>query len=188
MDRTMQTHRFDDALAGALRLHRATDGPRLHILAHVAAATALDAETGGRLTLERAIALATEAHAGQTDKAGAAYILHPLRVMLAQESDEARIVGVLHDVVEDTPVTLDHLTAMGASDAVLQGLEAVTRRRDESYEAFVARAGADPLGRPVKTADLRDNMDLTRIAAPTERDHARLDRYRAALAALGEAV
>jgi hypothetical protein len=181
MDGIMASHRFDDALASALRLHRA-DRAETPALAH------LLADRQGGLSLERAIAIAAEAHAGQTDKAGAPYILHPLRVMQAQESDEARILGVLHDVVEDTPVTLDHLAAMGASDAVLRGLEAVTRRPDESYEAFVQRAGADPLGRPVKIADLRDNMDLGRIAAPGEQDHARLARYRAALAALGDAV
>lgn len=181
----MLTHRFDDALDRAAQLHQAEGGQPLPLLAHIAAAGALDAGQGGHLTLERAIALAAEAHAGQTDKAGAPYILHPLRVMQAQPTAEARIVGVLHDVVEDTPVTLDHLAAMGAPDAVLRGLEAVTRRADESYEAFVARAGADPLGRPVKIADLRDNMDLSRIAAPSDRDHARLDRYRAALDALG---
>lgn len=185
----MLTHRFDDALAFAARLHRETrSGPRPPLLAHLAEACSLEAEHGGHLTLERAIALAAEAHAGQTDKAGVPYILHPLRVMQAQPTTEARIVGVLHDVVEDTPVTLDHLAAMGAPDAVLRGLEAVTRRADESYVAFVARAGADPLGRPVKIADLRDNVDLSRIKTPTDRDHARLDRYRAALTALGEAI
>jgi (p)ppGpp synthase/HD superfamily hydrolase len=178
----MQTHRFDDALAGALRPQA---GPRVPVLAHLAAASVRAAEAGGRLTLERAVALAAEAHAGQTDKAGAPYILHPLRVMLAQQSEEARIVGVLHDVVEDTPVRLDHLAAMGTSEAVLRGLDAVTRRDGESYEAYVARAGTDPLGRMVKIADLRDNMDLTRLAAPTGHDHARIGRYRAALAALG---
>lgn len=183
----MQTHRFDDALARAVRLHgERRGGSDIPFLAHFLALARADREAP--LSLERAVALAAEAHAGQIDKAGTPYILHPLRVMLAQQSDEARIVGVLHDVVEDTPVTFDDLAAIGASDAVLQGLEAVTRRGDESYDAFVERAGADPLGRPVKVADLRDNMDLTRIAAPTERDHARLDRYRAALAALGQAV
>lgn len=176
----MATHRFDDALASALR-HHAAAGAETPALAY------LLAERRGALTLERAVAIAAEAHAGQTDKAGAPYILHPLRVMAAQEGDAARIVGVLHDVVEDSPVTLDHLAAAGASEAVLRGLDAVTRRAEESYEAFVARAGADPLGRAVKIADLRDNMDLARIAQPSDKDRARLARYARALAQLGAA-
>lgn len=105
--------------------------------------------------------------------------------MQAQESAAARIVGLLHDVVEDTPVTLDHLAAAGAEAPVLRGLDAVTRRAGESYEAFVLRAGTDPVGRAVKIADLRDNMDLTRIAAPSDKDRPRLDRYARALAQLG---
>src|SRR4051812_31424399 len=116
-------------------------------------------------TLERAIAIAAEAHAGQVDKAGAPYILHPLRVMLSVETTDERIVAVLHDVVEDCPGwTAERLRDEGFSTAVLRGVDAVTKRDGESYESFVVRAAADPLGRAVKIADLRDNMDLRRIA------------------------
>lgn len=137
-------------------------------------------------TLERAVALAAEAHAGQQDKVGEAYILHPLRVMLAVRTTEERIVGVLHDVVEDTPWTLDGLRAEGFSPAVVEAVDALTRREGEDYFDFVLRAGAHPLARPVKVADLRDNLDLTRIAAPTQRDYDRCERYRQALELLGE--
>lgn len=135
-------------------------------------------------TLERAIAIAANAHAGQTDKAGVAYILHPLRVMLLLETEAERIVGVLHDVVEDTPITFDDLRAAGFTDEILAALDSVTRRDDEDYEAFVQRAGENPIGRQVKLADLKDNSDLSRIAAPTEKDYARLEKYRRAIAAL----
>lgn len=136
-------------------------------------------------TLERAIAIAVAAHAGQTDKAGMPYILHPLRVMFSLDTTEARIVGVLHDVVEDCPDwSLNRLLGEGFSPTVLAALEAVTKREsehgDENYMAFVARAGADPVGRQVKIADLRDNMDLTRITELSDKDVARLKRYRAA--------
>lgn len=134
--------------------------------------------------LERAIAIAADAHAGQVDKAGAPYILHPLRVMLAQTDPEARLVAVLHDVVEDSEWTADALRAEGFSDAVLRGIDAVTRREGETYEAFVERARLDPLGRPVKRADLIDNSDLSRIADPTEKDRDRVEKYRRALAIL----
>lgn len=137
-------------------------------------------------TLERAIAIAAEAHAGQEDKAHQPYILHPLRVMLRVRSAEERIVAVLHDVVEDTPWTLEQLAAEGFSPAVIAGLDAVTRRDGEDYLPFVERAATDPIGRVVKRADLMDNLDVGRITSPTERDLARLERYRAALRLLEE--
>lgn len=138
-------------------------------------------------TLERAIAIAKEAHAGQIDKAGKPYIGHPLRVMAAVEGDDAKIVGVLHDVVEDCPAwTFDRLRAEGFSDAVLRSLQSVTKRKGkgEPYEDFVARAARDPIGRRVKRADLVDNMDLSRISNPTERDYQRIEKYKRALAQL----
>jgi (p)ppGpp synthase/HD superfamily hydrolase len=137
-----------------------------------------------RPTLEDAVALAAKAHRGQIDKSGQPYFLHPLRVMLRLEGETARMAGVLHDVVEDTAVTLDDLRAAGYSEDVCAAVESVTRRSDETYEEFVARAGRHPVGRLVKLADLEDNMDMRRISHPTSRDWARLERYRAARAAL----
>ena len=140
------------------------------------------------MTLERAIAIAAEAHAGQKDKAGGPYILHPLRVMLAVPALDERIVAALHDVVEDTPWTLEALRAEGFSDDVVAAVDAMTRRDGEDYFEFVRRAVAHRTARPVKIADLRDNMNVARIAAATDRDHARIDRYREALRILGEPV
>jgi (p)ppGpp synthase/HD superfamily hydrolase len=137
--------------------------------------------------LERAIEIAARAHAGQFDKAGAPYILHPLRVMLACKSPDARVAAVLHDVVEDSPWTLEQLRAEGFSEAVLNAVDRVTKRPDEqapddeTYFRFVRRAMQDPIAREVKRADLIDNRDLTRISSPTPRDHERLERYRKAL-------
>lgn len=136
-------------------------------------------------TLERAIAIAAEAHAGQVDKGGEPYILHPLRVMLRLESVEDRIVGVLHDVVEDNATwPLAALRAEGFSDTILEAIDAVTRRDDEDYETFVRRAGRNMIGRRVKLADLADNMELTRIKTPGPEDQARMERYRKARASL----
>lgn len=136
-------------------------------------------------TLNCAIAIAAEAHASQVDKAGQPYILHSLRVMLRLGSEEERIVGVLHDVVEDCPGwTLDRLRQEGFPEPVLVAIESVTKRNGESYEAFVQRAGADPIGRAVKLADLADNMDRTRLAEVTPKDEARLARYARAVEAL----
>ncbi|MBW6418588.1 hypothetical protein [Celeribacter sp. PS-C1] len=136
------------------------------------------------MDLERAIEIAASAHRGQIDKAGQLYILHPLRVMLACEGQAARIVAVLHDVIEDTDWTSDALRKEGASADILAALDAVTKRKGESYSEFIERAAQNPIGRDVKMADLRDNMDLSRIAEPSAADLARMDRYRSALRTL----
>ncbi|NRF67353.1 bifunctional (p)ppGpp synthetase/guanosine-3',5'-bis(diphosphate) 3'-pyrophosphohydrolase [Aquincola sp. S2] len=128
-------------------------------------------------TLERAIQIAARAHAGQVDKAGQPYILHPLRVMLAVKRPPERIAAVLHDVVEDTSVTLDELRSEGFPEEVLQAVRALTKTKGEDRLAAAARAAANPIARAVKLADVTDNMDLSRIAQPTEADHARLKIY-----------
>lgn len=128
-------------------------------------------------TLARAIAIAADAHEGQTDKAGAPYVLHPLRLMQRFDDAEARTVAVLHDVVEDTPWTLEALRAEGFDEAVLAALDALTRRDGEGWETFIERVAADPLATRVKRADLEDNMDLRRLATLGERDLERLQRY-----------
>jgi (p)ppGpp synthase/HD superfamily hydrolase len=129
-------------------------------------------------TLERAIELAVTHHRGQRDKAGLPYILHPLRVMLACQGEEAQMVAVMHDLLEDTPLTQEDLRREGFSAAVIEGVLSVTRQEQESYEEFVLRAKAHPLGRAVKLADLEDNMDVRRLAALTDKDLTRLQRYR----------
>ncbi|HLL81001.1 MAG TPA: hypothetical protein VK420_00060 [Longimicrobium sp.] len=135
-------------------------------------------------TLEDAIALAASAHRGQVDKAGQPYILHPLRLMLRLESDAERMTAVLHDVVEDTAVSLDQLAGLGYPREVLDALELLTRRPTDTYEAFIERVSGNALARRVKLADLEDNMDVRRLPAVTAKDAERLARYRAAWARL----
>ncbi|QSQ19860.1 GTP pyrophosphokinase [Pyxidicoccus parkwayensis] len=137
-------------------------------------------------TVEDALALAVQAHRGQKDKAGQTYILHPLRVMMRLETDAERTVALLHDVVEDTPWTLEKLRAEGYPEEVLSALDALTRRDGETYEAFIERVRPHALARRVKLADLEDNMDVRRLAAVTPKDAERLARYRAAWARLRE--
>ena len=133
-------------------------------------------------TLERAIAIAAEAHAGQTDKAGAPYILHPLRMMMDLTSAEERIVAVLHDVCEDCPGwTFERLRGEGFSEEIIAALDSVTKREGEAYEEFALRAAANPIGRRVKLADLRDNSDLSRITNPSVEDHERIAKYARAI-------
>jgi GTP diphosphokinase / guanosine-3',5'-bis(diphosphate) 3'-diphosphatase len=128
-------------------------------------------------TLERAIEIAAHAHAGQIDKAGQPYILHPLRVMLAVSSEQERIAAVLHDVVEDTDVTLAQLRAEGFADGVLHAINALTKAPGETRMQAAARAAANPIACVVKLADVSDNMDLRRIKTPSEKDFTRLREY-----------
>jgi (p)ppGpp synthase/HD superfamily hydrolase len=132
-------------------------------------------------TLEDAISLAVKAHRGRKDKAGAAYILHPLRVMLHMKTNDERIVAVLHDVVEDTKYTLEDLRRAGYSRKVLRSLDYLTKRDGEEYEGFIKRIRPHPLARRVKIADLKDNLDLKRIRKPKKRDFMRIEKYRRAL-------
>jgi GTP diphosphokinase / guanosine-3',5'-bis(diphosphate) 3'-diphosphatase len=128
-------------------------------------------------TLEQAIAIAAQAHAGQVDKAGQPYILHPLRVMLSVTTEAERMAAVLHDVVEDTAITLEDLRHEGFPEAVIDAIVALTKTPGETRLAAAQRAVVNPIARQVKLADVADNMDLSRIAEPTERDYARLKEY-----------
>lgn len=137
-------------------------------------------------TLERAIAIAATAHEGQTDKAGAPYILHPLRVMASLEGERARIAAVLHDLVEDTDWTLERLRDEGFDEEVVSAVDHLTRREDETYMEFCARAARHPVAREVKLADLADNLDLSRIPEPTDRHRSLMKRYEKARALILE--
>jgi guanosine-3',5'-bis(diphosphate) 3'-pyrophosphohydrolase len=128
-------------------------------------------------SLERAIEIASSAHAGQVDKAGQPYILHPLRVMMRLTGEQERIAAVLHDVVEDTAVTFEQLASEGFSPAVLTALDALTKRPGETRLEAAKRAVMNAVARSVKLADNADNMDLSRIANPTASDFARLREY-----------
>jgi (p)ppGpp synthase/HD superfamily hydrolase len=133
---------------------------------------------------ERAIALAALAHEGQLDKAGVPYILHPLRVMLRLTGTEERIVGVLHDVVEDCGWTLQRLQEEGFSGVVIMAVDAVSQRPGESYEDFISRAAGNHIGRLVKLADLEDNCDMGRLGSVTDQDLRRLEKYQRAISIL----
>jgi len=130
------------------------------------------------MTIDRAVEIAVAAHKGQVDKSGRPYILHVLQVMMAGKTDEERIVGVLHDVVEDTDWTFEMLRQEGLAESLVEALKCVTKlSSDENYEAFTERVKQNPLAIRVKINDLRSNMDLTRLSQVKEKDVERFNRY-----------
>jgi (p)ppGpp synthase/HD superfamily hydrolase len=142
------------------------------------------------MNLERAIEIAVSAHKGVKDKGGNPYILHPLRVMLSLNSEEEKIVGVLHDVVEDAEDwTFEKLQDEGFSTLILEGLKSVTKTsEDENYNEFVQRALANTIGRQVKIADIKDNLDVTRLDILTEKDVKRIQSYKKSLKILQSGI
>lgn len=161
------------------------------------------------IPLNSAISIANSAHYGQVDKVGAPYILHPLRVMLRLTTPEERIVGVLHDSIEDTFYkggpdrwTLERLHKYFPSPSILGALDAITRRRvdvektredgerylleePEPYDVYIKRCARHALARRVKIVDLRDNLDPERgLSTITPADDKRVERYQWALAYL----
>ena len=138
-------------------------------------------------SLEDAISLAAEAHRGQKDKANAPYILHPLRVMLRMETETDRIVAVLHDVLEDSGVTVRDLQKAGYSEEILEAIKYLTRAKEEEYEQFIERVKGNTLAVKIKIADLEDNLNFERIKEPNEDDLKRYEKYRRALATLRKA-
>jgi (p)ppGpp synthase/HD superfamily hydrolase len=134
-------------------------------------------------TLEDAIVLATNAHRGQRDRNDEPYIMHPIRVMAQLWGNDERMVAVLHDVIEDTDVTLDELRKAGYPGHIVDAVDAISRRKDsnEPYSQYVLRVRENPLATKVKIADLQDNANLGRLPKVEAFDLRRLDRYNRAL-------
>ena len=139
------------------------------------------------MNLARAIEIAASAHRNQSDKGGSPYILHPIRVMMSLDTEDEKIVGVLHDVVEDSDEwDFERLREEGFEENILSALKSVTKvSEDEDYPQFVKRVGQNKIGRNVKIADIRDNLDVTRISRLSVKDLKRINKYKDALIELG---
>ncbi len=113
--------------------------------------------------IERAIGIALQSHKGQKDRAGFPYILHPLAVMGMVTGADEKIIAVLHDVIEDTSITLKDLEKYEMPDFIIEAVDAISRREDESYKDYIKRCGENPMARHVKLADLDHNTSEDRI-------------------------
>ena len=136
--------------------------------------------------LEQAITIAIKAHAGQVDKAGQPYVLHPLRLMLKFETEVEMIVAVMHDVIEDSEFTQDDLKKFGFSESIVEAIDCLSKRNGENYDDFVLRVSQNNLASKIKVEDIKDNLDITRLNKITDKDLKRVEKYHRALKALSK--
>lgn len=129
--------------------------------------------------LGKVLVLATNAHAGQFDRGGRPYILHPLKVMhyLKSDDEELQCMALLHDVVEDTNTTWHDLEAIGCTPRVIAGVKALTKMPGQSYDEYKEGVFANEDAMRVKMADLRHNTDIRRLKGVTQKDLDRLAKY-----------
>jgi hypothetical protein len=125
----------------------------------------------------KALDLASWKHFGQRDKAGKPYFGHIARVSNACKTSPAKVVALLHDVIEDTDVTQEQMEELGFSEYIIKAVLCLTHQKGESYEAFIKGAAKNPIAREVKIAELEDNMDVRRLCGVTEKDFVRMDKY-----------
>jgi len=138
--------------------------------------------------LEKAIEIALKAHKGQTDKAGQAYILHPLRLMTEATTMEQKIVAVLHDVVEDSDNKFQDLEKADFPTPILEAIDCLTKRKGENYDNFIRRILPNTLAREVKKLDIKNNLNVLRLNEVKEEDCKRLNKYLKALNRLNNAI
>lgn len=130
--------------------------------------------------LAMAIELAALKHKGQKDKAGAPYILHPMSVAERVSTLEEKIVAWLHDIVEDTDVTLVDLENLGFSRKIVEAIRCITKTSKETYEEYLYKVRQNDIARDVKLSDLKHNMSVSRLQTPTKRDFNRIRKYKRA--------
>lgn len=127
---------------------------------------------------KKAMQLMFEKHKNQIDKAGIPYVFHPMHVAEGMKDEYTTIVGLLHDVVEDTDVTFEQLSEMGFPEEVIEALRCLTHDKNVDYYDYVKKVGENPIARPVKIRDLEHNSDLTRLEEITPEDLEREEKYK----------
>lgn len=127
---------------------------------------------------KEAIKILYDKHKDQLDKSGMPYVFHPWHVAEQMEDENTTIVALLHDTIEDTDMTLEDLKKRGFSEEVLEALKLMTHLDGVDYFDYVSQIAENPIATKVKMADLRHNMDLSRIDHPTEQDYLRVEKYK----------
>lgn len=130
---------------------------------------------------KKAMVIAYNAHKEQLDKGGMPYIFHPYHLAEQMETEETVIAALLHDVMEDTPITPTWLREQGFSEQVLEALTFLTHKEGIPYMKYIEQLSNNPIAYQVKLADLRHNSDSSRLEKLDERDKKRLEKYKKAL-------
>ena len=130
---------------------------------------------------KKAMRLCFDAHKDQVDKSNIPYVFHPIHLAEQMQDEETTTVALLHDVVEDTDITLQQLAEMGFSAAVVEAIGLMTHDDGVPYMDYVAKIAKNPIAAKVKLADLRHNSDLTRLDQVDERALARVEKYKKAM-------
>ncbi len=129
---------------------------------------------------KKAMRICLRAHQGQLDKSGMPYILHPFLVADHMEDEYTTCAALLHDVAEDTDITIEDMRSMGMPEPVLRALDLLDHRDGVPYLDYVRNLKSDPIARAVKLGDLAHNSDLGRLDQVTEKDRKRLEKYKKA--------
>ena len=131
--------------------------------------------------IDIALAIAKKAHAGQVDKAGVDYIQHPLYVASQVKTEQEKAVALLHDVLEDSDITVADLLAYGLSNEVVTAVQTLTKKKGQSYQDYLGKVKSNNLARVVKLADLKHNSDLSRLKTVSNTDYERVKKYKNAI-------
>ena len=131
--------------------------------------------------VDLALSIARKAHEGQLDKAGVDYIEHPIYVASQVDTEEEKAVALLHDVIEDSPVSAEELLQAGLPETVVTAVQVLTKKKEQDYQTYLETVKKNPLARVVKLADLKHNSDLSRLSSITEKDKERLKKYKKAI-------
>ena len=137
--------------------------------------------TAEQSMVDLALSIARKAHEGQLDKAGVDYIEHPIYVASQVDTEEEKAVALLHDVIEDSPVSAEELLQAGLPETVVTAVQILTKKKEQDYQTYLETVKKNPLARVVKLADLKHNSDLSRLSSITEKDRERLKKYKKAI-------
>ena len=131
--------------------------------------------------IDIALAISKKAHAGQVDKAGVDYIQHPLYVASQVKTEQEKAVALLHDVIEDSDITVEDLLVSGLSNEVVTAVQILTKKKGQSYQEYLEKVKTNDLARVVKLADLKHNSDLSRLKSVSDTDRDRVKKYKNAI-------
>ena len=137
--------------------------------------------TAEQSMVDLALSIARKAHEGQLDKAGVDYIEHPIYVASQVDTEEEKAVALLHDVIEDSPVSAEELLQAGLPETVVTAVQVLTKKKEQDYQTYLETVKKNPLARVVKLADLKHNSDLSRLSSITEKDRERWKKYKKAI-------